>query len=775
MRFFLKKYFLLLTLLLVLPLNSSAQFTDDFSDGDFTSSPTWIGETDKFVVEGGMLRLNDQSASGSGSFKAYLSTASEASINAEWKCRIKANLTLTSSNYVRFYVIADRSDLKDAGLAGYYIQVGGTKKKVSLYRQNGSTTTEIISGTDNRFSASSNDLEVKLTRDANWNFTLWSKKSDEANFVKEGESFIDNSNTSSSFSGVYVNFSSSNKANYYFDDFVVTGEPYVYIPQDTERHSIVISEILADPDPPAGLPNFEFFEVYNRTAEAIDLANWQVSVGNSTSAIISGTIEPNSYAILCSQAAGAEFTEFGNVISMRTLPTLPNSGGTIVLRNPEGGVVTWTEYSDKWFGSETFKKDGGFSLERIDLNNLHNFSDNWKPSTSNTGGTPGQENTAKASNPDQVPPEVLYHSLLGSNAIQIRFSKEMSADGLSDVANYVSNSQISQIQPQEPKLDVVVVEFAEEFAEDTVEIEVRGLRCVSGLALESRKLRIASPDSVESLDLVINEVLYNAPDGVEEFVELYNRSPKVINLATLFITNRNSEGNLNSRKTISKDSILIFPNEYILLSSGIASICQAYSCGDGLKVETSIPSLANTEGNVVVCKTNGDIIDEFAYTDKMQSPAVINSKGVSLERVNPHKPTQDPNNWQSAAFTENYATPARQNSQYNVEPPTESEKAFWLDYETFTPDQDGYRDFLLLNYKLPEEGYSISATVYTSTGVEVKRLARNQVAALSGVLRWDGSNESGSLAEVGVYVVRVQAFKSGKKVNGTVVCVLSMR
>lgn len=775
MNHFLKKYFLLLAMLMVLPLGLSAQFTDNFSDGDFTSSPTWVGEPDKFIVEGGMLRLNDQSASGSGSFKAYLSTSSKASVNAEWRCKVKANVTLTSSNYVRFYVMADRSDLKDAELSGYYIQVGGTKKKVSLYRQNGTTTTEIISGADNRFSASSNDLEVKLTRDSQWNFTLWSKRADEADFVKEGEVVADNAVTNSSFSGVYINFSSSNKANYYFDDFVVTGEPYVYVPQDTERHSIVISEIMADPDPQAGLPKQEFFEIYNRTAESIDLASWQLSVGKTTATILAGTIEPQSYAIICSEAASTEFAEFGNVIPVKTLPALPNSGGIIVLRNPEGGVITWTEYSDSWYGSESFKKDGGFSLERIDLNNLHNYGGNWKPTVSNVGGTPGQANSVAGSNPDQIAPELLYHSLFGANAIKIQFSKEMSAEELSKAANYVSNAAISQITPQEPKLDVVVLEFAEEFDEDTVGVTINGLRCVSGFALDSRKVRIARPDSIDSLDLVINEVLYNAPDGVEEFVELYNRSTKVLNLATLFVTNRNSEGNLNSRKAIATDSILIFPNEYLLLSGGIASICQAYDCGDGLKVETSIPSLSNTEGNVVICKTNGDIIDEFSYTDKMQSPSVINSKGVSLERVNPHKPTQDPNNWQSAAFTEKYATPARQNSQYNVESPTDSDKAFWLDYETFTPDQDGDRDFLLLNYKLPEEGYSISATVYTSTGVEVKRLVRNHVAGLSGALRWDGSNNSGSLAEVGVYVIRIQAFKGGVKVNGTVVCVLSMR
>ena len=66
-------------------LVSFAQFTDTFSDGDFTNNPMWIGDAGNFEVDSlSKLHLNDSITNSS-----YLSTASQAIINGIWEFEVK--------------------------------------------------------------------------------------------------------------------------------------------------------------------------------------------------------------------------------------------------------------------------------------------------------------------------------------------------------------------------------------------------------------------------------------------------------------------------------------------------------------------------------------------------------------------------------------------------------------------------------------------------------------------------------------------------------------
>ena len=64
------QFSLLLVLLVILQVN--AQFSDDFSDGEFVTNPSWFGQTDRFIIDQGELRLNAPQENGD----SYLSVVS---------------------------------------------------------------------------------------------------------------------------------------------------------------------------------------------------------------------------------------------------------------------------------------------------------------------------------------------------------------------------------------------------------------------------------------------------------------------------------------------------------------------------------------------------------------------------------------------------------------------------------------------------------------------------------------------------------------------------
>ena len=162
-------------------------------------------------------------------------------------------------------------------------------------------------------------------------------------------------------------------------------------------------------------------------------------------------------------------------------------------------------------------------------------------------------------------------------------------------------------------------------------------------------------------------------------------------------------------------------------------------------------------GNIVLASANGTIIDALTYSEQMHHPLISNSKGVSLERVNPDLPSEQNSSWQSAAAHCNYATPGYRNSQYFNNALEVSSKHFWLSSEQFSPNNDGYNDLLALHYQLPEDGYLINIQIFTPNGIKVTNLTNNTIAGTEGTLFWDGTNASGTLSPVGIYVLFIEA------------------
>lgn len=228
-------YFTLLLLLFY--ASSFAQFADNFSDQDYTENPVWDGDNHKFEVNlEEKLHLNAPAESS----QAYLSTQSKAIADAEWKVYVEIRENPSATNYAKIYLVSNHNNLNES-LKGYFIKVGGSTDEVSLYRQEGASEIKIIDGADSRVDTKPVKIQIKVTRDISGNWTLLSKPEGVLDYVKEG-SIQDNTFTSSSYFGIYCQYTSTRSQAFYFDDFIVTG----ILQPDEQPPSVHIHKILSE-------------------------------------------------------------------------------------------------------------------------------------------------------------------------------------------------------------------------------------------------------------------------------------------------------------------------------------------------------------------------------------------------------------------------------------------------------------------------------------------------------------------------------------------------
>lgn len=213
------KHALFYCCLVMLASSAHAQFSDDFSDGNFSHNPTWQGDTNHFAVNPhGQLQL----AAPVGTTRSVLATSSSAIHMGHWEWWMRLDFNPSSANYVDVYLLSNRPEL-DSALQGYFVRVGNTTDEVSLYRQNGITRTEIIDGTDGLLDRNTNQLRIKVTRDSQGRWQLESDSTGSGNQYQVEGQVDDITFSSGAWFGLRHIFSGSRANHFFYDNFLVLG------------------------------------------------------------------------------------------------------------------------------------------------------------------------------------------------------------------------------------------------------------------------------------------------------------------------------------------------------------------------------------------------------------------------------------------------------------------------------------------------------------------------------------------------------------------------
>jgi Lamin Tail Domain/CHU_C Type IX secretion signal domain len=551
--------------------------------------------------------------------------------------------------------------------------------------------------------------------------------------------------------------------------------------QVANRFDVVIDELFPDPTPQVGLPATEFIELRNVSSVAFNLQNWRISDGTSTATITANfTLRPDSFVIICTNSAVPVFSALGPTIGVTNFPSLDNDGDVIFLRSREGKIIHAVSYTSAWY-QNAVKSDGGWTLEMIDTRNPCMGMDNWRASTNPLGGTPGKKNSIDAVATDNTPPQLMRTYTIDSVTVMAVFDESLDSAGAALAANYSFDNGIGvplSAQPVTPLFQQVQLKLATPLQTSRIYVlTVSNVTDCKANNIGARKTaRAGRPVSADSLDMVVNEILFNPKSNGADYAEFYNRSNKVLDAAALFIGNRNTSGAISSLKKLSETPCLIFPGDFITLTGDANNVQQNYLVKnpDWLLTISSMPSFNDDKGNVLLLNEQGKLIDELAYDAKWHFALIDDEEGVSLERIDYNKPTPDKINWHSAASTAGYGTPTQQNSQFRADLAVQGDIV--ISPKTFSPDNDGFEDFLTINYTFPDPGYVANITIYDAAGRPVRYLAKNALLGIKGVFRWDGLGENNNKLPIGPYVVLVEAFNlQGRKRQFKQVAVLARR
>jgi len=372
---------------------------------------------------------------------------------------------------------------------------------------------------------------------------------------------------------------------------------------------------------------------------------------------------------------------------------------------------------------------------------------------------------------DSISPAVLEAGFSDSLNIRIKFSEFIDPDCLNGELQYSlkNNPEILReayiLQDIKDVVYIRINRTETSFFCDSLKIENISDYSGNMLADTSVFLCYYIPGECCKGDVVINEVLFDPVSGGAPFIEVFNRSRKMINL------NRLSAGVVKGSECTFKyvrlfeSERMLKPGGYFVLTSDVADLCDRYYVPypERLQESEQLPSLDPDSGYVCIIADTASVpIDSVSYAKSMHLAFLKTTEGVSLERLDPESSSGSRANWQSASETTGFASPGYENSHYTKAEGEGLEME--LSSPRISPDNDGREDLLFITVKNVGPGTMVSLRIFDASGNTVATPAGWTTVAEDNRFVWDGTTDSRKLVPMGWYVVFAESVSiSGRR------------
>ncbi len=504
----------------------------------------------------------------------------------------------------------------------------------------------------------------------------------------------------------------------------------------------------------------EYLEFVNIGSDTLNINGWSFRDRSGARGTISSQImiPADSLFLLCGdEAILSDWTPVNTpLVELIPWPSLNNTSDSILIFDPLGNQQLAHGYESTQGGA------AGRSLERLALWKLADQAASWSTCEDPWGITPGRRNSV------HVPPvnlvlgeiQILDSLLMINEDFFVQF--EILNMGIEPVSTARVTVQVFNEMDKLVEYDELLPILT---AGDTLlwsinlELDQCGwLDFVAEVHFpnddlpEDNFLALRSYVSCFSSPLVINELMpVPLPDQLE-WVELYNRSNRAVDLQNWLISDNSLAG-----KVISDSMLMLAARSYVLLTAQ----ADLYPIiGEGhVQAISGFPTLNNTEDAVILFDPQSRRMDETFY-DGFTAIA----EGRSLERIRNDAPGSDPRNW-GICIDELASTAGRENSLNLIELPPKL--TINLNPNPFTPNGDGQTDELGIQYELPMEQGLMSVMIFDMAGRKIAEPVLAEAVSHRGQLTWDGSASYGGIAVTGLYICKVLVDNQQGKVTET--------
>ena len=141
--------------------------------------------------------------------------------------------------------------------------------------------------------------------------------------------------------------------------------------------------------------------------------------------------------------------------------------------------------------------------------------------------------------------------------------------------------------------------------------------------------------------VAINEILYHAPGDLDadlEFVELVNVSQEPVNLRGWFF--------IDGIDYIFEDDTTVAPGGHVAVCRNREAVRARFGAENIVGNFTG--QLSNDGERVTLYDSSGEFVDSVRYGESDDWPIVADGGGVSLEKMQPAAPSDDPGSWNEA-------------------------------------------------------------------------------------------------------------------------------